>query len=264
MNILRIISKYLVDHRLKGIDVNSNKLLEVHNISLQEKPIMRNVFKRFYTVCRSLDEKYFTGQGKRIEIGSGVSFIKELYPDIVTSDIKESQNIDNVLDVHNMNICNSSLRAVYGINCFHHFHTPDLFFRELQRVLEKGGGCILIEPHYGLLANYFYRNLHESEHFNKEQNGWDESDTVLPGANQALSYVIFKRDKSIFLNRYNNLQIVYHKPLSNYIQYFMSGGLNFRQLSPSYTLPLLKTFEIVLLPFIFIFALHHVYVIRKI
>ena len=132
MNILRIISKYLVDPRLKGINVNSNKLLEVHNIILQEKPIMRNVFKRFYTVCRSLDEKYFTGQGNRIEIGSGVSFIKELYPDIVTSDIKESQNIDNLLDVHNMNICNSSLRAVYGINCFHHFHTPDLFLENCR------------------------------------------------------------------------------------------------------------------------------------
>ena len=150
-----------------------------------------------------------------------------------------------------------------GINCFHHFHTPDLFFKELQRVLTKGGGCILIEPHYGILANYFYKNLHESEHFNKKQNGWNESDAELSGANQALSYIIFQRDKALFLNRYNNLQIVHHKPLSNYIQYFMSGGLNFRQLSPSYSLSLLKLFETVLLPFIYIFALHHVYVIRK-
>ena len=49
----------LVDPRLKGIDINSKQLLEIHNKILQEKPIMRNVFKKFYTICRGLDEIFF-------------------------------------------------------------------------------------------------------------------------------------------------------------------------------------------------------------
>ena len=263
MNILRMTRDLLVDPRLKGIDINSEQLLEIYNKILQEKPIMKNVFKKFYTICRALDEKFFLGQGKRIEIGSGVSFIKKCYPDIITSDIKQAHNLDKILDAHKMNVQNSSVRGIYGINCFHHFHTPDLFFKELQRVLVDGGGCVLIEPHYGILASYFYKNLHESEHFNKKQIGWNESDINLTGANQALSYIIFNRDKALFLKQYNNLQIVYEKPLNNYLQYFLSGALTFRQLVPSYFLSLLKLTETALLPFDHIFALHHVYVIRK-
>ena len=59
MNILRMISKLLVEPRLKGIDINSKQLLEIHNRILQEKPIMKNVFKKFYTIYRGLDEFFF-------------------------------------------------------------------------------------------------------------------------------------------------------------------------------------------------------------
>ena len=41
-----------------------------------------------------------------------------------------------------------SVRALYGINVFHHLPSPRDFFRELVRVLGSGGGAVLIEPYH--------------------------------------------------------------------------------------------------------------------
>jgi len=56
---------------------------------LRSKPALRELFERFYRECRQMDERYFGDTpGRRLEIGSGSSFFKEVFPDVVTSDIK--------------------------------------------------------------------------------------------------------------------------------------------------------------------------------
>jgi len=56
----------------------------------------------------------------------------------------------------------------------------------------------------------------------------------MEGANQALSYIVFKRDVHLFLKKYPQLELVEQKVFSNYLRYLLSGGLNFRQILPSY------------------------------
>ncbi len=264
MSIFIRIRDFLTDPRLKGIDVDSDELLSVHRRILYEKKMMREVFEDFYNKCIKLDKKYFSGKGLKVEIGAGVSFFKEKYPEILSTDIKQAPHLDKVIDALDMDFQNSSVRAMYGINCFHHFPNPEKFFSELIRVLENGGGCILIEPYYDFVASRFYKKIFNTETFNKTQQQWkDTENLVMSGANQALSYIVFKRDKEKFNSLFPELEIVYHKPLNNYIRYLLSGGLNFRSLLPGYCSPFLKCIEFVLSPIRKVFALHHIIVIRK-
>ena len=83
------------------------------------------------------------------------------------------------------------------------------------------------------------------------------------GANQALTYIIFKRDIALFREKYPELEIIYHTPLGNYIRYIVSGGLNFKPLLPYWLKYLVKLFEYFLYPFKRYFALHHIIVLRK-
>ncbi|MBL7777075.1 MAG: class I SAM-dependent methyltransferase [Chitinophagales bacterium] len=264
MSFLKKIRTWLQEPRLLGKNPDSVEFLDVHRTVLQEKPMMREVFTEFYDACINLDKRYFTGTGKRVEIGAGVSFFKKVYPEIVSTDIKPTPHLDMVVDALNMPFENNSIRAIYGINCFHHFPNPDKFFNELERVLEPGGGCVLIDPYHGPVASVFYKNVFDTEDFNKEQKEWTNDGLgVMMDANQALSYIVFTRDADKLRAAHPDLEIVLQKPLTNYMRYLMCGGLNFRQLMPTFMSPLLKFKEWLLSPLATVFGLHHVIVIRK-
>jgi SAM-dependent methyltransferase len=265
MSFFKKIRTYLQEPRLIGVNPDSEEMLAIHSKVLYEKPMMRDVFSEFYDTCINLDKKYFgNSKAKRVEIGAGVSFFKKKYPEIISTDIKKADNLDMVVDAQNMPFENNSVRAIYGINCFHHFPNPNLFFKELERVLEKGCGCVLIDPYYGFVAKRFYKKIFDTEIFDQTQKEWvNESLGFMNGANQALSYIVFKRDKNKFEQMYPNLEIVIQKPMNNYLRYLLSGGLNFRQLLPPFFSPIIKFFEFILIPFNSIFALHHIIVIRK-
>jgi SAM-dependent methyltransferase len=261
---LKKIITFFEDPRIKYIDYDSDEVINTHRTILQEKTMMNNVFSHFYKRCIDLDKKFFSGDGKRIEIGGGVTFFNKLFPDVLISDIKKSDNFDLIIDAQQMNLSDKSVRAIYGINCFHHFPEPRKFFDELERVLVTGGGCVLIDPYYGPLAKILYPNLYNTESFDISQKEWNNINSgVMIGANQAKSYIVFVRDREEFIEKFPGLEIVYHKPLNNYLQYLLSGGLNFRQLVPDFLIPSIKFFEFLLTPVSHLFALHHIIVIRK-
>jgi SAM-dependent methyltransferase len=254
----------LYEPRLKGIDVDSDDLVALHRKILGEKPMMREVFNEFYDLLMNLDRTHLRGEGRRLEIGAGATIFKQRYPEIVSSDIKRAAHLDLVVDALKMPFRRESLRAIYGINCFHHFPDPDRFFRELVEVLVPGGGCILIEPYHGPVGAAFYKRLFTTEHFDTTQEEWTSSNRhVMDGANQALSYIVFQRDLKMFEARYPQLEVVVQKPIRSFTRYVLSGGLNFRQLLPGVTSPLLRATESAITPLHRFLALHHFIVIRK-
>jgi SAM-dependent methyltransferase len=258
------IIKRLKDPRLETVDFDSDELLVIQKAILLEKKMMRGVFTHFYQRCMALDKKYFSGNGQRLEIGAGVSFFNRLFPDVLITDIKKSGHLDRVIDAQQMDMENESVRAIYGINCFHHLPEPDKFFHELERVLVRGGGCILIDPYYGPISEMILTRLFKTETFDKSQPGWNTASRgVMVGANQALSYIVFVRDRETFREKFPGLEIVYSHPLNNYLQYLLSGGLNFKQLCPDFFIPAIKGIEFLLTPLAPIFALHHIIVLRK-
>jgi len=264
MALLKYIRDFLHEPRLQGVNLDSDELLTIHRNILQEKPMMAEVFREFYSLCVDLDNRYFSGQGARIELGAGVSFFKKVFPDIISTDVKRADNLDMVLDAQNMNLASSSVRAFYGLNCFHHFPDPSAFFNELKRTLVPGGGCILIEPYFGPIAAKFYETVHEVETFDASQQEWHNPTLGFStNANQALSYIVFVRDRSKFSRLFPELEITIQRPIHNYLRYLLSGGLNFRQLLPFWMSKPIKLIETLLNPFSHWTALHHVIVIRK-
>ncbi len=264
-----IFRNLVLDSRIKNsnIDRDSSELLEAHLEIIKSKKIIHNVFKEFYDICHNAKTKYLTPSDKKIiELGAGVSFIKDFYPNITTSDIKNYKGVDCVVNAQDMQFDNSEISCFYGINCFHHFPEPRKFFQELERTLEKGGGIVLIEPYYGWFSNILYKRVHKEEFFDKTQEKWEtgqNNNQFMTGANQALSYIVFIRDKNTFEKEFPNLEIVETKVINNYIRYFVSGGVNFKQLVPNFLEKPIKFIEYLLTPLHKIFALHYVIVLRK-
>lgn len=261
---LQAIRKALHEPRMTDVSHDCEERVALHRRIVFEKRMVREVFEQFYDICITSNKKYFSGEGLEVELGAGSSFFKTRYPHIVSTDIQPAAHLDRVLDAQALDLPDRSARAFYAINCLHHLPQPKLFFEELKRTLVPGGGCVLIDPYYSPFSRIFHANLHAEEVYDWSQKDW-EFQSPSPGviANQALSWIIFVRDRAFFESRYPELEIVDTHVIGNYPRYLFSGGLNFRQLLPDALTGTVKFGEVLLSPLKPLLGLHWAIVIRK-
>jgi hypothetical protein len=246
------------------LDLDGEGRLAWHRDLLAKKKLTREVFAECHTLLREMDDAYLSGQGVAIELGAGVAPMRDSYPEVLSTDVVFGHHLDFVLDAQRMGLRDASVRAVYVQNAFHHFPEPERFFHELTRVLSPGGGAVLLEPYYGPAATFMYKRLFKSEGFDKAYPAWETPVSgPMNGANQALSYLVFVRDRARFEARFPTLSIVGERPVRNWLRYLVSGGLNFRQLLPDAAGGLLRAVERGLVPLQSALALHHIVVLRK-
>jgi SAM-dependent methyltransferase len=260
-----MLKRLLTLPEVADLDVDDANRLTVHAAVLRRKPMLAAVFRECHELMLEIDERTFGDTpGRRIELGAGVAPVSSTFPEVLATDVVEAPGLDAVLDAQDLDLPDASVRALYGQNCFHHFPDPLRFLTEAERVLAPGGGVLLIEPYYGPVASVVFKRLFASEDFDKTMPGW-RNDAIGPmqGANQALSYIVFKRDRALFDRELPGLELVETFPLGNYLRYLLSGGLNFRALVPGFTEPLLRALEAALAPARRTLALHYIVVLRQ-
>src|SRR5262249_32215524 len=148
------------------------------------------------------------GNGVRVEIGAGACPMRDSFPDVITTDIIPAPHLDRTLNAEAMDLPDQSVRVIYGQHAFHHLPDPEKFFRELRRVLNPGGGAILIEPYWSPIATFMFKRLFAEEHFDTRSASWrTETCGAMTGANQALSYIVFKRDRDRYRKMYPDLPL---------------------------------------------------------
>lgn len=255
---------FLSEPLLADMDVDGMSRLDLHRTMLANKRMLRDVFIEFHHLFKKLDQQFFSGKGAEVELGAGISPMRDSYPNVLATDIVDAHHLDKVINAEAMDLPDNSVRTIYGQNCFHHFPHPDKFLFELERVLIPGGGAILLEPYYGPFASFLFKRLFRTEGFDKAFPSWETPvEGPMNGANQALSYIVFVRDRAELERKHPSLKIVHEQRVGNYLKYVISGGLNFRQLLPDSMTSTISYIEKLLYPFNRWFALHHIVVIRK-
>ena len=184
---------------LKTVDINGDERIRAHRSILARKKMLRDVFHENFKLMKSLSSKHLNNDGTSLELGSGATSIKSVLPNVITSDVVHSEFNDRRIDAMDMDISDNDLSVIYAQNVFHHIPAPEKSLSEPDRIQKQGGGIILIEPFCGALAAFIYSKFITEEIFDKKQVGWssDHKGPML-GENQALSYIVFKRDRDIF------------------------------------------------------------------
>jgi hypothetical protein len=132
-----------------------------------------------------------------LELGSGGEFFESVCPRVLTSDVMRLPSVDMVLDARALPFAAGSLRSSVGTNVLHHVPDIELFLTEAVRVLKLGGRLIFIEPWVTGLSRMVYQHFHH-EPF-EPSLGWDIVGTgPLTGANGALPWIVFDRDRRLF------------------------------------------------------------------
>jgi SAM-dependent methyltransferase len=171
------------------------------------------------------------GPGTVLELGSGAGFLKEVIPQALTSDFLAYPGVDRQVDARALPFTDGGLRAIFLLDVFHHIPDVAAFLREVRRCLRPQGRLFMVEPYPGWTGRLVYRFLHH-EPFHPRAAQWEfASSGPLSGANSALPWIVFERDRSRFERDFPELRLEpvrVHSPL----QYWLSGGLHRWSLVP--------------------------------
>ena len=231
---------WLKEPSLKGLQPGSPEFFRAQKAIVKNRPLLKRNYDDWY--ARLLrDARSAPPHGVIVELGSGGSYLKELEPRIITSDVVENV-ADRVIDARRLPFENNSVSALLLTHVFHHIPDVDAFFGEVERALVPGGVVSMIEVSHTPFARFFFRHFHH-EPYAPHLREWSfaQQDSMMD-SNQALSWIVFLRDRAKFQQKHPSLRIETME-LMPWFTYFVSGGVTARYLIPRLLEPVLVAVE---------------------
>jgi SAM-dependent methyltransferase len=245
---------------LKGIDPDDPRTTELRRRAIHENPFLYQIYCSWYQL---ITESIPPGCGQIVELGSGAGFLCEHIPGLITSEMFFLNGMCILMDGQHMPFADGSLKAIALTNVLHHIPSSRHFFSEAARVIRPGGVISMIEPWGSPWSKLIYTCLHH-EPFDSQSVSWEfPSNGPLSGANDALPWIIFQRDRVQFEREFpiwHVKQIIPFMPFA----YLFSGGVSLRPLMPGWSYRPVRWFESLFLPFMPHLAMFaHIVLVRK-
>ena len=196
-----------------------------------------------------------------LEIGSAGGITKFLNQSVVTSDIRIGNNIDHVLQNEIIPFEDESIDRLIGKDVLHHIPDIKKHFLEVERCLKDGGVAVYAEPNWNLFSRFVFSFFHP-EPFLMSAKEWKFASSDPMFSNQALPFVVFKRDLGKFHELFKNLKVEIYPP-SIGVTFALSGGVYSRNKIPAKLLILLSKLENRSPVWMKFFGLNRFIVIRK-
>jgi SAM-dependent methyltransferase len=232
--------KALVAHPLTaGCDLDDPRTTARRRQIILEKPFLKRIYEEWYAeIAAQLPDQ----SGPVLELGSGAGFLRERLAGVLASDVMLIPNLDLVADARHLPFRRASLRALVMVNVLHHIADPMAFFRDAASVVRAEGRVVMIEPWVTSWSRFVYGHLHH-EPFAPNAESWAMPDSgPLSGANSALPWILFARDRSRFEAECPEWSIESIE-LTMPFRYLVSGGVSLRSLMPAVTFPAWRWIE---------------------
>ena len=232
--------KNLLAHPLtSGLAIDDPQTTERRRRIIQGNPFLRRIYDEWYGLISACVP---SGPGKILELGSGAGFLAEYIPDLIASEIFPCSGVQLVLDGRRLPFSCGSLKAILMVDVLHHIRDSRAFLSEALRCLRPGGSMAMIEPWVSTWSRWIYTHLHH-EPFDPGTTDWSFPESgPLSGANGALPWIIFQRDRLRFEAEFPGFEIRAVRPIMPF-RYLVSGGVSMRQLMPQSTFPLWRSLE---------------------
>ncbi|MGC4099114.1 MAG: class I SAM-dependent methyltransferase [Nitrospira sp.] len=224
-----ILNQILGHPLTRGLSVDDPRTTLLRRKIVQDKTFLRALYAEWYErIIKALPCKNGV-----LELGSGAGVLKEFLPDVIASEAFETPGVSLIANACNLPLRDKSLTAIVMTDVFHHIPSVRRFFVEATRCVRSGGKIVMIEPWRTPWSEWIYGNLH-AEPFVPGSDWEFPSAGPLSGANGALPWIVFQRDRVLFEDQHpqwNINRIELMMPFS----YLFSGGVSMRSLVPGWT-----------------------------
>jgi SAM-dependent methyltransferase len=225
---------------LAGVEIGSARWFEVQREIIASRPLVNATYERWYRAMLG-DAATVAADGKILEIGSGSGYVKRLDPDVVTSDIVPGHS-DMVVDARQLPFADASLKAILLTHVFH--HVPDIrrFLCEADRTLVPGGVVTMIDVAHTPLSRLVFGHFHPERYDARAEDWALPAGDSYGGANQALSWIVFRRDRARFAREFPGFAVETIEYLP-WFGYLLSGGATRRDLVPRFAVGLVRSLD---------------------
>jgi len=236
---LRDYLRFLTQPLARDCDINSPSTTQLRRRILLENPFLRRIYEEWYG---AILETLPAGPGRILEIGTGAGFLSQRLPGLITSEIFQIPGLDLVLDSCRLPFAAQSLRAIVMTDVLHHIPDVRQFLNQASACVKPGGAIVMIEPWDSAWSRWIFTHLHH-EPYQPDAERWEFPSTgPLSGANGALPWIVFERDKARFAAEHPQWQVVSILPMMPF-RYLLSGGVTYRSLVPGWTFPLWRAID---------------------
>jgi SAM-dependent methyltransferase len=195
---------------------------------VQNKVFLNKIYREWYARL-TLD---VPPDARFLELGSGAGFLREFLPGLITSEVFATPGVDRIVDARQLPFMDCELDGIVMTDVLHHIEDVAQFFHEATRCIKGGGQVLMVEPWNTPWSRWVYQRLH-SEPF-QTQAGWTlPSAGPLSGANGALPWILFERDKDRFHREFPQWDIHSIELLMPF-SYLLSGGVSLRAFAPGW------------------------------
>jgi SAM-dependent methyltransferase len=248
---------------LKSLAMGSPEWFAAQRAMIDSKPAVKRCYDLWYRMlledADSVPPEYRAYPA--VEIGSGLSYLRELRPEIIASDVTPG-NVDLALDGRCLPFRDGSVRALLLTHVFHHIPDVASFLREAERVLVPGGVVSMVDETHTPFARFFFSVFHP-EPYNDRATEWSfPAGHTMLDSNQALSWMVFFRDRDRLREIAPQLTLERWSYLP-WFSYLLSGGVNLRSLIPRSLAPISRTLDAAVKPLDGAFAIHWRLTVRK-
>ena len=228
---MKLLRKILQHPLTREMDLDDPKTTSLRKTIIQEKPLLKSIYQEWY---RTVSDHLPNVDGPVLEIGSGAGFLESYIPDLITSDILPVAGNHIACEAQRLPFRDNCLRALVLINVLHHISDPLLFFKDAERCVKNGGAIIMVEPWVSSWSRIIYSKLHH-EPFDPASPSWTLPPSgPLSGGNDALPWIIFQRDRELFMQQTNWRIKLIEETMP--FRYLLSGGVSMRNLMPAWAI----------------------------
>ena len=205
-------------------------------------PFLLQSYSRIFTFI-NLDISKHNEQNERplriLEIGGAGGISEMVFPNIIKTDVVYSKDLDLVCSGSNLPFKNQSIDIIIMKDSFHHLPDIDLYLSNAMKIIKVGSRIYIADPNWNFVSQFIYKYFHP-EPFDKKTKKWVTDPTQPWHSNQALLWIVFKRDRKLFLKKFPNLNIN-EIGFSSGLSYIISGGVYSRnKIGSRFLLLLLK------------------------
>lgn len=197
---------------------------DIRQIVLQDR-YLRNLYQLAYLqLDRMTTGAMFT---RSIEIGSGSCVAALIGHGWVMTDVAGERPLQALNSATALPWRSGAIDALILKDTWHHIPDIEQFLEEAHRVLRPGGVIAVFDPYWGILARFVYRFLHQ-ERWDARTASWSFQSSNPWDSNQALTYLMLKRDRDIFDQKWGSRFSVLEPKALVGPSFLISGGVSRR------------------------------------